>query len=70
MKIDKKINTKEFRQCLENIAIHFFTLWKLYLYEQALYTMKVVFICTSTFLFLRSAISYLSHKNELKRIFA
>lgn len=78
------MNTKEFRQCLENIAIHFFTLsmkvvfictstlhyWKLYLYEQALYAMKVVFICTSTFLFLRSATSYLSHKNELKRIFA
>lgn len=40
MKIDKKINTKEFRQCLENIAIHFFTLWKLYLYEQALYTIE------------------------------
>lgn len=40
MRIDKKINTKEFRQCLENIAIHFFTLWKLYIYVQALYTIE------------------------------
>lgn len=35
------MNTKEFRQCLENIAIHFFTQWKLYLYVQALYTIDM-----------------------------
>lgn len=56
------MNTKEFRQCLENIAIHFLH------NESCIYMYKhfTLLICTNTFLFLRSAISYLRHKNELK----